>query len=155
MRFGSSFRYDVPVLSSGPYFVQLIFKEPNKTAAGQRVFTVDINGQTSPPIDVFAAAGINTAYTLPAWAWATWPMLHIQFTATTGNAIVSEIRISAISLVNPFVVTAWETCANPPTPTTDCSGIERLTIQKADGTTTQRFAYPYSAQNVTWKAASP
>lgn len=63
LRYGPSFTYAIP-LANGSYTVALTFVEPNKTAAGQRVFTVTENGQTSPPLDVFMMAGLLKPFTL-------------------------------------------------------------------------------------------
>jgi hypothetical protein len=96
LRYGTSFSYAIP-LANGMYNIAVTVVEPNKTAAGQRLFTVIANGQASAPLDVFALAGAdNVAYTLPLQALVGAGMLRLQFTASLGNAIVSEIAVTPV-----------------------------------------------------------
>lgn len=59
-RYGSahaSFGYSIP-LANGTYNVSLDFAETYVTAAGQRIFSVSINGtQVLTNFDIYAAAG--------------------------------------------------------------------------------------------------
>lgn len=97
---GAAFSYNVPA-TPGVYRVELAFVEPNKTAAGQRLFTVAINGQQTPTLDVFALAGgaqkliINTYFAVSSVGF-----IKLDFKATAGNPMVSRI------IITPMVVTA-------------------------------------------------
>ncbi len=144
LRYGTSFKYDIP-LPRGLYSIDVTVVEPNKTGPNQRLFTITANGQTTSNIDVFSATGgINVPLNVPMMALVGAGWLHLQFTAVTGNAIVSEIVVRPYPAV---IMTAWETCTSPPT----CAGLERVTIQKADGTTVQRIATPaQDAPAVSW-----
>jgi hypothetical protein len=85
--------YDIP-LPNGVYLINVTMVEPNKTAAGQRIFTIAANGQTSAPIDLFAITGaINVPYTFPMEALVGAGFLHLQFVSSTGNAVVSSITV--------------------------------------------------------------
>jgi hypothetical protein len=58
-RWGKSFGYS-QVVPNGTYTVQLGFYDPDKTAAGQRVFDVLAEGQTKiDNLDLFATASIG------------------------------------------------------------------------------------------------
>ncbi len=144
LRYGTSFKYDIP-LPRGMYSIDVTVVEPNKTGPNQRLLTITANGQTTSKIDVFAATGgINVPLNVPMMALVGAGWLHLQFTAVLGNAIVSEIVVRPYPAV---ILTAWETCTSPPT----CAGLERVTIQKADGTTVQRIATPaQDAPAVSW-----
>jgi len=149
----SCIRYDIP-LPRGVYAIDITLVEPNKTAAGQRIMNITANGQTTANIDVFAATGgINVPYNVPLMALVGAGFLHLQFNAVVGNAIVSKI---AVAPYPPVIVTSWETCSGAPIGS-DCSGIERITIQKADGSTVVRLAedVTITAQNVIWKPVTP
>jgi hypothetical protein len=74
--------------------VVLGFSEPNKTAAGQRVFTITANDQTIAGVDIFARAGLKTPTTIERGAvQVTDGFLHLAFTPqpNTWNAFVSSI----------------------------------------------------------------
>lgn len=96
-RYGYSmipFVYRIPV-PVGTCDLALDFVEPNKTAAGQRIFTVQANDQTVTDLDIFARVGLlrPLTITLPAIATPTGELL-ITFTPKPGtwNAIVNAIR---------------------------------------------------------------
>ena len=60
-RYGN-FSYSIP-LTNGNYNVTLKFAETYWTAAGKRVFSVAMNGQTViSNLDIFAKVGKNAAY---------------------------------------------------------------------------------------------
>jgi hypothetical protein len=84
-------------LSPGPgqYTVTLKFQEPNKTAAGQRIFSVSINGQAMlTNLDLFAAAGLQPIdYPFPVMTGAD-GKITVSLTASPGsNAVISGIQI--------------------------------------------------------------
>lgn len=171
MRYGSSFRYDIP-LAPGLYAVSLSFIEPNKTAAGQRRFTVAIAGQQTPVLDLFALAG-RQPYTLRTIALVGAGLLAIQFSGVLGNAVVSTIQVAPAKLTDVFtvpivsdflgsliavapivgLVNTWDTCISPPT----CAGIDRVSIYALDGTPIQYYAIPYTNEPspAQWKRKFP
>lgn len=156
LRFGSSFRYDVPV-APGLYFVELRFIEPNQVAAGKRRFQVTVSGQQTPILDLFALAG-RLPYVLKTVALAGAGTLTIQFQGITGNAVVSAIQIRPAALLDLFSAQAvsdvvgglstvvplvglasmWQTCVSPPS----CAGLDRLVITDMNGVAYQYIATP-------------
>jgi hypothetical protein len=105
LRYGygmNPFSYSIPV-PNGTCSLTLGFSEPNKTAAGQRVFTITANDQTVAGVDIFARAGAQkTAVTIPlAGVVVSAGVLKIGFTAQPGtwNAFVSSIL--AVCQPNP------------------------------------------------------
>ncbi len=98
LRFGTVIHYRIPV-QAGVYVGFLHFVEPNKTAAGQRTFTVAIQGETSLPLDVFAlAGGKDIHYAMPFLCVAQIGTCDVQLDAITGNAIISEIDLAGAPL---------------------------------------------------------
>ncbi len=99
LRYGFSFavlKYDIPA-PNGKCDVTLGFSEPNKTAAGQRVFTIQANDQTVADVDIFARAGAAlTPTTIALAVQVTDGFLHLTFTPkpNTWNAFVSAISAS-------------------------------------------------------------
>lgn len=91
LRYGVTFSYRIPV-DPDSYFVTLTFVEPNKTAAGQRTFTVAVNGQVSDPLDVFALGGAGVVKK-QYFAIASTGIIQLDFKGVTGNALVSRIEI--------------------------------------------------------------
>lgn len=90
----SGFSYDL-IEPVGQCDVTLDFLEPNKTAAGQRLFNVVVNGNQTGPLDVFAlAGGALKPYQVILGAWVLDGHLRLQFTPLNGkgNAIVSGIE---------------------------------------------------------------
>ncbi len=89
--------YTVPGLTAGaPYTVTLRFADEYATAAGQRLFNVLLNGtQVLTNYDIFVDAGgtnIATDRSFTATANSSGQIV-IQFTAVTGNPIVSAITV--------------------------------------------------------------
>lgn len=94
LRYAPSFAYDIPV-TNGFYNVKFDLLEPNKTAAGQRVFTISVNGTTSDAIDIFALTkAINVQTSVQLMAIVGNGHLRITFQASIGNAVVSAIEVS-------------------------------------------------------------
>jgi fibronectin type 3 domain-containing protein len=89
-----AFGFDVAV-PNGSYTVRLHFAELNKTAAGQRVFDVQVEGATVlASFDVFAAAGgIDRAVSRDVPVTVTDGNLDIDFLRRVENAKVSAIEI--------------------------------------------------------------
>lgn len=105
LRYGYSMApltYAIPV-PNGTCDVTLGFSEPNKTAAGQRVFSIAANDQAVAGVDIFARAGAaKTIVTiaLPGVVVSS-GVLQIRFTPQPGtwNAFVSNI--AAVCQPNP------------------------------------------------------
>jgi hypothetical protein len=102
--------------------VTLKFIEPSKTAAGQRRFSVAINGvQVVTNLDLFAAAGMLKPYDV-TFPFSGSPIV-ITLTPTTAidKAVISGIQVDTVDPPGPWpyphVVTGLET-APPPCPST-------------------------------------
>lgn len=104
LRFGTNFTYTFPAIP-GFYNVTLTFLEPNATRAGQRLFTISINGAISQNIDVWAAVGSsisgNVPYTFRGFAVSN-GSIGIQFRGVVGNAIISKIEFTQITPLDIF-----------------------------------------------------
>ncbi len=85
--------YSLPI-ASGVYTVKLHFAETYATAAGSRIFSVDVEGQKLTDIDVFAAVGARTAMvrSVPNVV-VTDGKLDIGFTAKAGAAVINAIEV--------------------------------------------------------------
>lgn len=89
---GATFKCSIPLaLPSADLYLGFI--EPNKTAAGERVFKVSANGN-EVTVDPFQSAGLKNFFTVkipnvaPVAGFVT-----VTFTAVTGNAIVSLLTL--------------------------------------------------------------
>lgn len=92
------FGYAIP-LASGNYSVTLGFLEPDKsTRVGDRVFNVDANGVNQvAKLDVLAVAGAyRTAVTRTFPVVVSNGVLHLDFNASVGEAVVSNITITRL-----------------------------------------------------------
>lgn len=91
---GTAFSYNFP-LAAGSYDVTLHFTELNKTASGQRVFDVNINGATKLSyFDIFQqAGGANKTITRTFRVSPVNGKIAIDFIARTENAKVSAIEV--------------------------------------------------------------
>ena len=105
LRYGQVVHYSVPT-APGVYVGWVTLVEPNKTAAGQRLLTITVQGQTSAPVDVFACAG---GADLPCrflfLAVSAVGTIDIQITGTLGNAVVSEIDWAGFVIDTPTALT--------------------------------------------------
>ena len=99
-------------LASGAYQVTLYFAECFHTAAGQRVFNVQINSTTAfSNVDIFKAVGKNAAYTLTAAASVATDTMTITFITIPGKDIP---MIDAIQLAHVHTATLkWTDTTNP------------------------------------------
>jgi len=93
LRYGLRFSYRVPA-PPGIYLVKLSFVEPNATAAGRRLFTVTINGQTSDTIDLFKEVGLKKEHVIQTTAVSYWGFVKIDFAGVIGNAVVTQIQLA-------------------------------------------------------------
>lgn len=97
LRFGPSFRYDIP-LPNGLYGITAVLIEPNKTAPGQRFMTITANGQTTNNIDIFSVVGLNAPYMYSLQAFVGAGMLRLSFQSLNSNAVVSQIIVGPIGV---------------------------------------------------------
>ena len=96
LRYGPTVHYSIPV-APGVYIGWITLVEPNRTAAGQRSFTISIQGQVSAPVDVFALAGGELLpVRFPFMAVVSTGLLDIQLTGVNGYAVISGIDIAGI-----------------------------------------------------------
>ena len=171
LRYAPAFSYDIPI-PNGFYTVKLDMLEPNKTAAGQRVFTITANGIQSDPIDLFKITGaINAQTSITQLVMVGNGHLRIAFQATAGNAVVTALEITP-SVIFAGVQTVYlktYTCSPPlsdtncvlsdgtPAPTVpppaalqwftciasqNCAGLEVMRLKLADGSVALRVAVP-------------
>jgi hypothetical protein len=96
---GSPVSYAIP-MQPGIYTVTLKFVEPNKTATGQRVFSLAVNGALHiasldlSSLDLFAVApGALTPYSESFPVVITGPLLLIVLAPSQGNAVISGIQV--------------------------------------------------------------
>lgn len=91
-----NFSYSVPV-ANGNYSVTLKFAEIYFSAAGKRVFSVAINGQSAiSNLDLFARVGKNVAYDVTIPVAVINGAITINFTGQVDDAKVSAIQIKAL-----------------------------------------------------------
>jgi chitodextrinase len=92
-RFGMS-GYNFKV-ANGTYVVNLHFAETFSgiTAAGQRVFDVDVEGNKLSNLDIFAEVGFNSALVKTFVATVTDGSLNINFTAKTQRPLINAIEV--------------------------------------------------------------
>ncbi len=100
------FSYTLPA-AAGDYTVTLGFLEVRTDtsvppiAAGQRVFSVSINGAVAQPaLDIFAAAGSLAPYSLTFHVTTTGPIV-IALASITGNAVLSGIQVDSVAVAPP------------------------------------------------------
>ena len=97
---GGTFQYQFNV-PNGSYRVNLKFAEIYNTAAGQRVFNVNINGQpVLTNFDIFALAGANTALDRASTVNVTGGAITIEFVPIVSNPKISAIEILPASGVS-------------------------------------------------------
>lgn len=87
------FAYNFPI-SNGDYVVELMFAEIFYERAGDRVFSVDIEGErVLNNLDVVAQAGANTAYDQSFSTRVLDGSLQVVFSPNVENPMISGIRI--------------------------------------------------------------
>ncbi len=94
----------------GSYNVTLKWIEPNKTAAGQRLFQATISpGAGTPGIDIFALAGGALKPYDKTYAITTQTgQIIVAITGSVGNGILSGIQVDSISMPPPVAPTYLE-----------------------------------------------
>lgn len=103
LKYSPSFSCEIPVMP-GIYAVTLLLMEPNKTAQGQRLFTVTVNGHQSPSLDLFKLRGKLQAYELSFFVNVE-STIHINLQASIGNAVLSGLIVK-VWMPSGWVVTA-------------------------------------------------
>ncbi|NJK82440.1 MAG: hypothetical protein HC912_00075, partial [Saprospiraceae bacterium] len=87
-------QYNVPVSGAGNYFVRLHFVENAFSAANQRVFSGEIEGQTVfTNLDIFATVGKNTALVRDFSVTVLDNSLNIKFTPTVNRLALAGVEI--------------------------------------------------------------
>ena len=100
-----NFSYSIPV-ANGNYSVTLKFAEFFYSAPGQRIFSVDINGQTViSNLDIYTKVGTNAAYDVVIPVSVTSGAININFSGQVQNPKVSAIKI-AVSGTLSYAITA-------------------------------------------------
>ena len=104
--------YTIPV-PAGPATVTLSFIEPNKTAAGQRVFHVVVQGSTliGNSNDLFSLAGLLTPYSQTFQVIST-GTITVTLAGVVGNAVISGIQVDVPDAV--FVAGNKHQCEDGP-----------------------------------------
>lgn len=92
-RYGNPFSYDVPI-QNGNYTVTLKFAETFLTGPNQRIFSVSAEGATVlSNIDIYAAAGADSAYDRTFPVTVSDGTLNLTFSASVENAKVNAIKV--------------------------------------------------------------
>jgi hypothetical protein len=114
--FGTSSFSRTLTVPAGNYSVTLKMLEPNKTAAGQRVFGATINGvPVLSGLDLFAMApAALKPYDRTYQVMAPAGVIQITLTASLGNAVLSAIQIDDVPFVPPVWIPPTCTFASPP-----------------------------------------
>jgi hypothetical protein len=155
VRYGN-FSYVLPGLAPGAsYTVRLHFAEVFYTAAGQRIFNVQINGsQVLTNFDIVAAAGAaNKAVVKPFTVTAdSAGKITINFVSVQGDAIVNGIEVLAASSNSPpTVATPASASSTPVTGTTT-----NLSVLGNDADTGESsLIYSWSVVNAPSGASTP
>lgn len=93
-RTASTFSYRIPVSSAGTYLVKLHFCEHQFSTAGKRVFDVTAEGATVvSSLDIFAKAGIHSAYTQSFAVPVADGTLNLGFLGRIQSANVNGIEV--------------------------------------------------------------
>lgn len=104
VRFGTDFGYQLE-LPNGAYEVVLRSFEPVKTAVGERVMDIEVEGQlVLDDLDLFEEVGRDTAWTSdPIVTDVIDGILDLQFTSVVSNALVSAIEVRSIPVLSTQV----------------------------------------------------
>lgn len=107
MRFAPSLTYTLRV-AAGQYQVTLDFLEPNKTRAGERVFSVALNGNViAPSLDLYGVAGLLVPYQISATVTAGAGGLQVRLVGAMGNAVISRIQVDSVDVPPPAAGGSW------------------------------------------------
>lgn len=106
-RYGTSFSYSLPA-PNGLYWVYLDFVEPNKTAIGQRIFSVTL-GESKTNLDIFfLAGGQKKPYRFSQKIKVTDGRIDILLQSVSCNAQPCNAFINAISIERSRIHTVME-----------------------------------------------
>ncbi|MBN1700039.1 MAG: PHB depolymerase family esterase [Spirochaetales bacterium] len=144
-RYGN-FTYSAAI-PNGAYLVTLYFAENYHTSTGTRIFTVSIEGTDYiSNLDVYAAAGSNTAYVTENRVSVSDGEINIEFETVTENAMVNAIKISTLSSsgepvadfsISPASAKPGDTVTVDASSSYDADGtISNYRVNWGDGTTT-------------------
>jgi len=117
-RYGPTVGYDFTV-PNGPATVTFYWAETYFSTAGQRVFSVSINGApVETNLDLYTAAGgKNVAYVASFPVTVTTGLISILMTASANNATIQAISVQAGPLCTPTVTAtatpAWTRTDSP------------------------------------------
>jgi len=133
-RSGNPFSYQIPV-TNGTYLVNLNFAELYWTAAGKRVFNVNLEGQPFlQNFDIWSqAGGQNKALTKSNQVTVTDGVLNIDFTATIDNPEITSIEL--LKIANPIQPSQGTFNFSSPTYTVNENGtlVSAVTITRTGG----------------------
>lgn len=116
---------------NGAAMVVLSFVEPNKTAAGQRVFTVRVNDTPPITVDVFKmTGGAKKRLDIPLLIDVEGGGIRLELRASAGNAMISQIKV--VSLIS--ILTSWMTCVGDTGPASNCDGLNYVRLMPPGGT---------------------
>jgi len=94
-REGTSFAYHFN-LPAGSYTIALHFVEPDATAPGERLFSVDVEGLVAlADVDLFALAGSDTAFVTQLPVALVDGTLDIELSSSVGSAILAALEVRA------------------------------------------------------------
>jgi|GEM_PF-2693543 len=130
---GSSFSYQIPV-TNGIYNINLSFAELYWQQAGQRVFDVDIEGQSFlNDFDILLEGGAKIALTKTTQVAVTDGFLNINFDAVVENPKINAIEILRAGGLTPAGILAF----NAPTFTINENGtpVSAVTVTRTGGST--------------------
>ena len=129
----SSFAYEIPVTTPGIYNVNLHFAELYWQQAGQRIFDVDIEGQSFlNDFDILLEGGAKTALTKSTRLAVTDGSLSINFEATT----IDNPEVTAIEILRESDITqAGALAFSTPTFTVNENGtpVNAVTVTRTGG----------------------
>ena len=92
-----NFAYRIPVPAAGEYSVELLFAEFWRDP-GQRVFRAEIEGISTPDIDIAAAVGRGAAHSVASTVTVSDGVLDIAFVPVSDdNPMVSALSVTATS----------------------------------------------------------
>lgn len=100
LRYAASFSVTFPA-PPGFYRLTVTLVEPNKTAAGQRVFSISANGAPTGALDLWANAGTLGRTTVQMLALSN-GRIRLDFVATAGNALYNRIDFEYATLFDVF-----------------------------------------------------
>lgn len=101
VRVGAQFGYSVPV-PNGVYELEILTFEPVKTAPGQRVFDVEVEGVVvMDDLDIYDEVGRFAAYTSPPVTVVVADgVLDLSFNASVAQALLSGVTLRSVPVLS-------------------------------------------------------